>query len=118
MQCNKKLLTILIASLFIGCAGDKGEKGDRGDQGPQGQPGETVQVSVSDLEIVDPCGDNPNLLDTVLLKDSVTNKNYIIKLSGNKVSLQKLNPGTYRTADDSCEFTINSNGDITNESYE
>lgn len=101
--------------------GPKGDKGDRGEDGetvigpvgPQGMPGlpgEVPEPNPYDIEFLfDPCGDDPNEIDEVLM---VTYSGLVIASfsdspNGKNTRFVVLPDGDYQTTDGSdCEFNI------------
>lgn len=93
--------------------GIDGIDGTNGTNGHDGQNGTNGTNGISPvLTIVDPCGDNPSQFDEVLIK---TDSGYLAYFEeGSKRYLAKLSVGSYRTTDSqSCNFTVNANGTIT-----
>lgn len=94
-----------------GANGQDGQDGAQGPQGPQGPDGQDGQDGTDGIvELLDPCGDDPNNLDEILIRTS----------SGDLLAwyldrgLVVLEPGNYRTTDpQQCRFTVNSDGTIT-----
>lgn len=71
------------------------------------------QTQNSVTEIIDPCGNNPNIYDEVIMKTR-NGKFYAYFENGNKRYLSLLPPGSYVTTDgSSCYFTISSSGGLT-----
>lgn len=97
-----------------GAQGEQGPAGADGEQGPQGEPGQDGQDGKDGddgiLAVIDPCGDNPNKHDEILL---VLNNGDILAYfeSGNKRFLSLLECGTnYRTTDSQkCHFSLDEN---------
>jgi len=78
----------------------------------------SVASSHDIVAIIDPCGDNPGVVDEILLR--MSNGQIIVSysnnVSGDYTRLAILVPGTYQTTDtQGCFFTIDSNGGIINE---
>lgn len=86
-----------------------------------GQDGTSAPVSqLTPVGIINPCGDAPNLQDEVFLK--LQNGTILTSISenanGKNTRLSFLTQGTYITTDgDNCRFTIDSVGNISNESH-
>lgn len=75
--------------------------------GVDGQDGDTNLTNDSIVESIDPCGDDPNDLDEVLL---ITAGGDVIAYyqTGSNRFLTKLEPGNYQTTDkQKCGFTVN-----------
>lgn len=74
------------------------------------------QVNALDIvEIVDPCGDAPNIIDEVLIK--LQNGQVLVSVSdsasGKNTRLSILPPGKYQTTDGSgCVFKLQEDGSI------
>lgn len=75
--------------------------GEDGQDGIDGEDGTDATV-----EIIDPCGTNPDIYNEILIKFDETT--YIAYFqSGNKRHLAQIKPGTYVTTDaEKCRFTI------------
>ncbi len=89
---------------------DNGQDGDSivGPQGPAGQNG-----ADSIVQIIDPCGNSPSVIDEVLLK--LSDGSYLCyftnNVNGDYGRLALLPPGSYVTTDGSaCHFTITASG--------
>lgn len=99
---------ILIAFLLAGCGrGPQGLPGERGETGPQGP--------AAILEVIDPCGDAPGVVDEILLRlaDGSVLCSFSANASGQNTRLAILPTGSYVTSDGSnCNFTVNANGTI------
>jgi hypothetical protein len=82
-----------------------------------------VSASVSPftpIDVVNPCGDNPGLIDEVFLR--LANGKLVASMSDNSNGLNTrfsiLSPGSYVTTDgDNCQFSVDAQGVITNESH-
>lgn len=98
-----------------------GAVGATGAQGATGAAGINAPVNPYDIvNIVDPCGDAPNIFDEVFLK--LANGKMIASVSDNasgaNTRFSVIAPGSWRTTDGSmCYFTIDANGNIYNERY-
>jgi hypothetical protein len=84
--------------------------------GTNGLDGEKAVPSVYEItEIVDPCGDAPDIYDEIFLKTS--NGTLIASFSdaanGNNTRFSILTPGNYVTTDGSnCHLTVNNDGTV------
>lgn len=104
-----------------GAQGEKGDKGNTGQNGTNGRDGIDAQPSAySIVAILNPCSDSPSIDDEVFLKLAngtilwlqVDNEN------GKNARLSIARPGRWQTTDGSgCQFTLNADGSITNESF-
>ncbi len=123
-----------------GPQGIQGETGPQGPQGPTGQPGAPgtscavaqdengATLYCSDgstatvvngttgasglVEVVDPCGDTPNVIDEVVFRLPDNRVFAYFEASGNRY-LAVLPAGNYRTTDgSSCNFTVTNDGGI------
>lgn len=77
--------------------------------------GESVQGLFSNVQILNPCGDAPNIIDEVLLRlsDGSVLASVSDKANGNNTRLSLIGPGTYKTTDGSeCVFTLTPEGTI------
>lgn len=109
----------LLLLLAYGCAkeGPAGPIGYPGATGPKGEQGEKADIPpYTAVNVIDPCGDAPNLIDEILLV--LANGQVLVSFSdhknGNNTRLALLPPGTYVTTDGSnCAFTVTSDGQIT-----
>jgi hypothetical protein len=90
-----------------GAKGEKGDKGDKGNKGNKGNAGaDGIDGEDAVTEIIDPCGDNPNKFDEVLLVMS-DGSILVYFEDGNKRFLAVLGDGNYRTSDkQQCRFSI------------
>lgn len=65
------------------------------------------------IEVIDPCGDDPNEFDEILLKLTDGTVIAYFKENGHLEFLSVLDEGNYVTTDkQACEFSIDSNGNI------
>lgn len=67
---------------------------------------------------INPCGDNPSLIDEVIISDGQGNifGSFSDNASGHNTRFALIPPGNYITTDgDLCRFTINADGSISNE---
>lgn len=96
--------------IYNGERGLDGKDGRDGEQGPPGNDAPPTQYTIT--EIIDPCGDNPNEYDEIIIK--MYNGLYFAYFEDkNKRFLTILNPGKYITTDkQKCEFEILENGEI------
>lgn len=111
------LLTgISVVSQAVVCDGLNGQDGDVGPSGPAGQDGADAPASPYQVtQVIDPCGDAPNVFDEVILK--MANGNLIASFSdnanGNNTRLSLLTQGNYVTTDgSSCHFSVSAGGTI------
>jgi hypothetical protein len=84
-----------------------------GPAGMNGNDGANGQDAV--LEVLDPCGDSPNIIDEILIRlaDGRVLCSFSDKANGQNTRLSILPPGSYRTTDgSSCAFTINADGTV------
>jgi hypothetical protein len=102
-------VTETIEGAIIECNGSQvtiynGEDGEDGKDGIDGVDG--VDGNNASIEIIDPCGTNPDIYNEILIKFDETT--YIAYFqSGNKRHLAQIKPGTYVTTDaEKCRFTI------------
>jgi len=98
--------------------GSNGTNGSNGSNGQDGQDGADAPLAIT--EIVDVCGDAPNIQDEVLLR--LGNGKLIVLFAdnsnGKNPRLSVLSAGNYITSDGSnCFFTVTSTNQITNEHY-
>lgn len=117
------LIDLNIRSMDIcnGSDGQQGSQGEQGQQGQQGQQGEQGPVSeFTPVEIVDPCGDKPDIYDEVFLR--LFNGQLLWSLSDNQNGLNTrfslAVPGSWKTTDGShCFFSIDNDYQLYNEHY-
>lgn len=99
------LSALIISSLLVGCGmkkGDRGKTGPAGSTGADGQDGDFT----GQLEVIDPCGDDPNHLDEVLL---LINGEYYATYDSSYMI--RLEPDNYVTEDNQrCAFSIDASG--------
>lgn len=98
-----------------GVDGIDGRDGTNGQNGTDGRDGKS-----SIVDILNPCGDSRTVSDEVLLR--LSNGQILASLSdsasGKNTRFAILEPGTYKTTDgDACYFSIDAEGNLTNESY-
>lgn len=87
----------------MGQRGADGAKGDRGLDGRDGRDGIDGVDAV--LEVIDPCGDNPNEFDEVLLRTATCIAAYF--RDGDEEFIACIPDGNYQTTDkQKCNFTI------------
>lgn len=113
---------LFILFILCACAPEKGDagamgpKGDSGAQGAQGSAGtDAVLPAYSIVNIIDPCGNHPSIVDEVLL--ILANGQVLVSFSenanGKNTRFSILPPGTYATTDGSgCVFTLNADGTV------
>lgn len=109
ITCDK--VTVLILDGTNGNHGVNGVDGQNGQDGEDGQ--DAVQTPFTVTELLDPCGDNPNQFDEVLLR--LANNDLIAYFEqGNKRFLTVIPPGNYVTTDtQACSFTVNNDRSVT-----
>lgn len=101
-----------IQSITI-CNGTNGTDGANGSDAPS--------TPFTPVSIINPCGDKPAVYDEIFLK--LANGTILASFSdnadGKNTRFSVLTPNTtYRTTDgDNCVFTIDANGNVTNESH-
>jgi len=80
----------------------------------------TDATGFTSADLVDPCGDNPLVYDEVFLRlsDGTLVASFSDNASGRNTRFSVLIAGNYITTDgDICRFTVNANGEITNEHH-
>lgn len=100
------LAALMLTAMMMGC----GKVGDTGPTGPQGQAGAPGQKF--EMELIDPCGPNPNGTDEVLAKlpDGRILQSFT---RYNGTFLNVAQPGRYMTVDGQhCTYTIGTDGRI------
>lgn len=128
MKCKKGLVfgvALLVALSACGrtkyeyFVGERGETGAQGPAGPQGNPGtpgdDGVDGQDAVLEVIDPCGDAPSVVDEILLRlaDGSVLCSFSANANGQNTRLAILPPGSYVTTDGSnCHFTVTAQGTI------
>lgn len=91
-----------------GTDGTDGQDGEDGEDGEDGQDGEDG-INGTLVSIVDPCGNHPTKVDSVLL---VLSSGFVV--SANSKGLTWLTPGVYTTSDGThCTFTVHAGGSVT-----
>lgn len=112
------------------CNGENGQAGTDGSDGQDGVDGidgtdgtngtDAPPSAFSVVNVIDPCGDTPGIIDEVLLQlgNGTLLASVSDKVNGENTRLSVLLPGTYKTTDDSkCNFTVTSANQLTNEHY-
>lgn len=92
-----------------------GEDGENGSDGKDGEDGEDAPVSDTTIvDILDPCGDDPDHYDEVLLITQGGSVIAYFREGKNHEFLSLLVPGDYETTDkQECEFTVNPDYSVT-----
>jgi len=111
----KYVLMIALLTLTACGRGPAGLPGKDGQsiQGERGEAGEDGTDAV--LEVIDPCGDAPGVVDEILLRlaDGRVLCSFSANASGQNTRLAILPAGSYVTTDgSSCHFTVTVNGTI------
>lgn len=114
-------IMVAIASYLTACGPDlivvQGQPGPQGSPGIDGRDGidgaDAVLPPYTVTEIIDPCGDVPNVYDEVLLK--LANGQILASFSQNGSALTTrfslIPAGTYQTTDGTgCVFSVSSSG--------
>jgi len=102
------------------CNGLNGQDGANGQDGQDGADGQDAPPTpFTPVGLVNPCGDAPGIYDEVFIR--LSNGTMIASFSensnGKNTRFSVLIAGTYVTTDgDNCQFTVDSMGNITNES--
>jgi len=94
-----------------GVDGTNGQDGTNGVDGQDGEDGEdgTDGADGTVVSIVDPCGNHPTKVDSILLVLSTGSV-----VSANNKGLTLLAPGVYTTSDGTyCTFTVHASGSVT-----
>lgn len=122
MIYDKMKYLILLMILVVGCAKDTGQNtGAGGTPGPQGPPGvSAAPTAYTPVALLDPCGTNPSIHNEVFIKmsDGTVLASFSDDAAGDNTRFSVLTPGTYTTTDgDNCTFTIDAQGNITNENH-
>jgi hypothetical protein len=101
-------IILLLTLAMIGCA--KGERGSDGRNGVHGADGASPEVpDYSIVGVIDPCGDEPSVIDEILLvlKNGQIVTYFAESGSAQKARLVLIPDGTYVTTDTTnCVFTI------------
>jgi hypothetical protein len=92
-----------------------------GSTGASGQAGKDATLPpFAPIALVDPCGTNPHIYNEVFLRlaNGMLLASFSDDLNGRNTRFSVLVPGNYMTSDgDNCSFTVDANGNITNESH-
>lgn len=104
---------VVVLNGVDGAQGEQGVQGEQGLQGPKGEDATPTEFSV--VEVIDPCGDAPNVYDEILLKlaNGQILALFVDNANGKNPRFSFITKGDYITTDGSnCRFSVTSDNRV------